>query len=159
MVDVVDPATRSRMMAGIKGKDTKPELLIRRLLHARGFRFALKPARLPGRPDIVLPRWRVAVFVHGCFWHWHRCSLSKMPSSNRPFWEEKLQKNSDRDAQAQMQLVSMGWRVATIWECATRTAAAKAGLEQVMTELANWIRNSPTVMTFETKKTDHADLR
>lgn len=137
-------------MSGIRGKNTQPELTIRRALRARGFRFALKPTGLPGRPDIVLPKWKVAVFVHGCFWHWHGCHLSKMPSTNRAFWKVKLGGNMDRDQQAQITLVSMGWRVAMIWECSMRGKAAEAKLQSMLHELAHWIREQPNIPTFET---------
>jgi DNA mismatch endonuclease, patch repair protein len=97
MVDTVDAATRSRMMAGIGSRNTRPELLVRRQLHARGFRYTLDGAGLPGRPDIVLPKWKVAIFINGCFWHWHGCHLSKIPDANRTFWETKLMTNQTRD--------------------------------------------------------------
>jgi DNA mismatch endonuclease, patch repair protein len=138
------------MMSGIRGKDTQPEVMVRRALHARGLRFGIKQTRLPGRPDIVLPRWKVAIFVHGCFWHWHGCQLSKMPTSNRAFWKNKLAGNQDRDSRAQITIISMGWRVAMIWECSLRGQAARAQFDAVMDELAQWIRDLPTVATFET---------
>jgi DNA mismatch endonuclease, patch repair protein len=150
MVDIVDSLTRSRMMSRIRGKDTQPELMVRRALHARGLRFGIKQTRLPGRPDMVLPRWKVAVFVHGCFWHWHGCHLSKMPMSNRDFWKKKLAGNQDRDSRAQITLISMGWRVAMIWECSLRGQAARARFDTVMDELAQWIRDQPTIVAFET---------
>lgn len=159
MADIVDPTTRSRMMSGIRGKDTRPEIMVRRALHARGFRFGVKQSRLPGRPDVVLPRWKVAVFVHGCFWHWHGCPLSKMPSSNRTFWKTKLAGNQDRDLRAQITLISMGWRVAMIWECSLRGQAARTRFDSVMDELAHWIRNQTTVVAFETTVTNtHAQV-
>lgn len=150
MADVVDSITRSRMMSGIRGTNTQPEVMVRRALHARGFRFGAKHSRLPGRPDIVLPRWRVAIFVHGCFWHLHGCHLSKMPSSNQAFWKTKLAGNQDRDSRAQITLISMGWRVAMIWECSLRGRAAREKFDTVMGQLAEWIREQPTVVAFET---------
>jgi DNA mismatch endonuclease, patch repair protein len=138
------------MMSGIRGTNTKPELMVRRALHVRGFRFAMTQLGLPGRPDVVLPKWRVAVFVHGCFWHRHGCSLSKMPTSNKEFWGRKLARNQDRDLQAQIALISMGWRVAMIWECSLRGAAALARFDSVMDDLAHWIRRQPHVVAFET---------
>lgn len=140
------------MMSGIRGKDTKPELTVRRALHARGFRFATSPPHLPGRPDLVMPKWRVAVFVHGCFWHLHGCHLSKAPSTNRHFWEKKLAENSDRDAQAEMTLISMGWRIAMIWECSMRGKAAMSGFNTAMDDLAQWIRTQPLVVAHETPR-------
>ena len=150
MVDIVDSLTRSRMMSGIRGQNTRPEIMVRRALHARGFRFGLNRQLLPGRPDAVLPRWKVAIFVHGCFWHWHGCHLSKMPVSNRAFWNAKLTGNQDRDSRAQIALISMGWRVAMIWECSLRGRAARAGFDEMMDELARWIRDQPTIVAFET---------
>ena len=150
MGDIVDSLTRSRMMSGIGGKDTRPELMVRRALHSRGFRFGQRKQGLPGRPDVVLPRWKVAIFVHGCFWHWHGCHLSKVPSSNRTFWQAKLEGNQDRDSRAEMTLITMGWRVAMIWECSLRGRVPMARFESVMDDLARWIREQPTTLAFET---------
>ena len=149
MVDIVDPLTRSRMMSGIRGRDTTPELMVRRALFRRGFRFARKKTGLPGSPDLVLPKWRVAVFVHGCFWHWHGCHLSKMPANNRPFWKQKLEGNQDRDIRAEMTLVSMGWRVAIIWECSLRGKVAAGEFDTVVDGLTHWIRHQQRVQAFE----------
>jgi len=135
MVDVVDPATRSRMMAGIKGKDTKPEMLLRRALHARGFRYRLHDRNLPGRPDLVFPRHRAAIMVNGCFWHHHKgCRYATVPASRPEFWSEKLNANADRDERNRAALAADGWRVGIIWECALRRSVAEAA-EQV----AVWI--------------------
>lgn len=136
-------------MAGIRGRDTKPELRIRRELHARGFRFSRNPVRLPGRPDVVLTRWKVAVFVHGCFWHSHGCSLSKLPASNAGFWRQKLTGNVERDEIAVLTLLSLGWRVATVWECAMRSAAAQDRFDVAMNRLAKWIRTEVNVPVME----------
>ena len=140
MVDIVDASVRSRMMSGIRGKNTKPELLIRKALHKRGFRYSLHPKSLLGKPDIVLPKWKVAIFVHGCFWHWHGCALSKLPASNTEFWRHKLLGNQLRDAEVKQRLAASGWRVATIWECATRGASALASLQKTLDQLDFWIR-------------------
>lgn len=124
-MDVVDPATRSRMMAGIKGGNTRPELIVRRYLHAAGLRFRLGGCGLPGRPDIVLPARRVAVFVHGCFWHRHPgCRFAATPDSRADFWLRKFDANVRRDAHAASALVAMGWIPTTIWECETRSVDA-----------------------------------
>ena len=121
MADVVSPEKRSRMMAGIRGKGTKPEMLVRQALFAEGFRFRLHRSDLPGGPDIVLPGKKVAIFVHGCFWHRHAgCRFAKLPSSNADFWRNKLDGNVQRDRRAVEALRSAGWRVLTVWECATR---------------------------------------
>src|SRR5690242_13476919 len=122
-MDVVDARTRSRMMRGIRGSGTLPERQVRSALHAFGFRFARSNNKLPGRPDIVLPLWKVAVFVHGCFWHQHECKFSKLPRSNTQFWVPKLNANVDRDERVLLTLLSADWRVAVVWECATRSPA------------------------------------
>ena len=121
MSEKISPETRSRMMAGIRGKDTKPELMIRRHLHAQGLRFRLFARELAGRPDVVLPRWKVVVFAHGCFWHGHQdCSFFRLPKTRPEFWGAKIQRNVERDSVAIAQLREAGWRVAIIWECALR---------------------------------------
>ena len=118
--DTVSPAIRSRMMAGIRGKDTKPEMAVRRYLHRLGFRYRLHRADLPGRPDIVLGRYRAVVFVHGCFWHQHPgCRFAYQPKSRQDFWRPKLRGNADRDVENGRRLETLGWRVLTVWECET----------------------------------------
>lgn len=139
MVDVVDSATRSRMMSGIRGRNTKPEVLIRSLLHRRGFRFRLDVRELPGRPDIVLPRYRAVVLVHGCFWHGHNCPLFKWPSTRPEFWRAKIGRNRTNDAKALAALAALGWRVAVIWECALRGASQDP--EAVVERLAAWLQD------------------
>lgn len=104
-------------MARVRSKNTSPELAARRLLHAAGLRFRLHVAALPGKPDIVLPRYRVVVFVHGCLWHWHGCKNSRMPRSNIPYWQSKIERNMRRDAEHTGSLERAGWRVEVIWEC------------------------------------------
>jgi len=138
MTDVVDPATRSRMMAGIRGKDTAPELALRRALHGAGFRFTLHAKDLPGRPDLLLPKWRAAVQVHGCFWHRHRgCRYATSPTTRPEFWATKFAGNVERDARNHAALRALGWRVATVWECAL-SRDRLAGSVMALTE---WIRN------------------
>ncbi|MDQ0976854.1 very short patch repair endonuclease [Pseudomonas synxantha] len=120
-MDVVDRVTRSRMMSGIKGKHTKPELTVRKFLHAQGYRFRLHRADLPGKPDIVLPRYRTCIFVQGCFWHQHPgCKYAHTPKSNQDFWLPKLAKNVQRDQISERKLKEMGWQVVIIWECDTK---------------------------------------
>jgi len=107
-------------MSRIRGGDTKPEMIVRQALHARGYRFRLHRRDLPGRPDIVLPKWRTAIFVHGCFWHRHDCRYFRMPATRTLFWQEKLARNVERDRVALTALGRYGWRTLTIWECAIR---------------------------------------
>jgi len=119
MVDVVDKHTRSRMMSGIKGTNTKPELLLRSALHARGFRFRIHDRRLPGSPDIVLPKWSAVIEVRGCFWHRHKgCSKATTPATNVDFWQAKFASNVLRDRANAEALLMDGWRVLIVWECA-----------------------------------------
>lgn len=108
-------------MSGIRSRDTRPELAVRSLLHRMGFRFRLHRKDLPGKPDIVLPRYRVALFVHGCFWHQHSgCPLASNPSSNTVYWTPKLLRNLERDAENRAALEALGWRTGVVWECETR---------------------------------------
>ena len=118
MADIVDRKTRSRMMAGIRSKDTRPELQVRRFLHSHGFRYRLHEKKLPGTPDIVLPKYNLVIFVHGCFWHRHAgCPLATMPDQNRDQWMRKFSRNLIRDKVQMERLVNLGWRVLVIWEC------------------------------------------
>ena len=126
MADIVSEAVRSRMMAGIRAKDTKPEHEVRRALFVRGLRFRLHVAGLPGKPDLVFRRWNAIVFVDGCFWHRHGCHLSKMPSTNAAFWEGKLDRNRSNDAKNEFKLQALGWRVFRVWECSLRGVAPQA---------------------------------
>ncbi|WP_374433370.1 very short patch repair endonuclease [Tabrizicola sp.] len=121
MADIVDKQTRSRMMSAIRGKDTKPELALRRALHSRGFRFRLHSGKVHGRPDLVLPKHRAVIFVHGCFWHRHvGCRYTTTPSTRPDFWQAKFDANVARDSAVRTKLIEDGWRVATVWECALR---------------------------------------
>ncbi len=117
MADVVDKKTRSRMMSGIRGKDTKPELIVRRYLHRHGFRYRLHDRKLPGHPDIVLPKYQTVVFVHGCFWHRHDCARFVWPKTRKTFWAEKISGNVQRDQTNARLLREMGWQVLVVWEC------------------------------------------
>ena len=139
MPDVVDPATRSRMMAGIRGKNTKPELLIRRGLHAAGFRYRLHCAELPGKPDLCFRPRKAVIFVHGCFWHGHDCNLFKWPKSRDEFWRKKIEQNRSVDLKAQDALQAQGWRVAEVWECALK-GPDRLSLETVISRCADWLR-------------------
>jgi DNA mismatch endonuclease, patch repair protein len=140
VADIVDKQTRSRMMAGIKGKDTKPELVLRRALHARGFRYRLASKTVPGRPDLVFPKHHAIVFVHGCFWHRHEgCRYTTTPSTRPEFWQAKFDANVARDRSVHDQLLDAGWRVATVWECALRRPEETALAANL---LAAWLRSS-----------------
>lgn len=120
MTDVLTPEQRRLNMSRIQGRDTRPEMLIRRGLHARGLRYRLHDRALPGRPDLVFPQYHTVVFIHGCFWHMHGCPLSKPPATRKEFWLRKLEGNAARDHKAIEALTSAGWRVLVIWECALR---------------------------------------
>lgn len=122
-MDVLTPAQRSFNMSRIRARDTKPELLLRRGLHARGFRFRLHRRDLPGRPDLVFPSRHAAVFVHGCFWHGHNCPMCRMPATRPAFWRAKIAGNRARDRKAVAALTALGWRILIVWECALRGPA------------------------------------
>lgn len=120
------PETRRRNMAAIRGKDTKPEVAVRRALHALGYRFRLHRADLPGRPDIVFPSRRIAIEVRGCFFHWHGCANSVLPKSRTEWWRQKLDGNLTRDTQNEVALIALGWRLLVVWECNVRQDLAGA---------------------------------
>lgn len=131
MADIVDKQTRSRMMSGIRGKDTQPEMKVRRFLHAKGFRYRLHVRTLPGTPDICLPKYQTVIFVQGCFWHRHKgCKLSYMPSSNVEKWRAKFKQNIQRDRKNFRTLTNEGWHVIVLWEC---------GLRNTDPKLLNWL--------------------
>ena len=115
-------------MARIRSKNTSPEIIVRKALHAMGSRFRLHRNDLPGTPDIVLPGSKKAIFVHGCFWHWHGCKIGNPPKSRPEFWLPKLQRNRDRDAEKTAALIATGWMVLTIWQCETRRPATLQAL-------------------------------
>lgn len=120
MVDVLTPEQRQLNMSRIRGRNTKPEMLIRRGLHACGFRYRLHDRKLLGRPDLIFARYRAVIFVHGCFWHGHDCPLFKLPETRRDFWGAKISSNRSRDKRVEEALLEQGWRVATIWECSLK---------------------------------------
>jgi DNA mismatch endonuclease, patch repair protein len=136
MADTLTNAERSALMARIRGTNTKPEVFVRSALHRAGFRFRLHGRTLPGRPDIVLAKHRTVVFVHGCFWHRHGCTLSSEPATRRAFWREKFARNVARDKRTAAALRRAGWRVLTVWECSLRTAARR---EQAVARLVRRI--------------------
>lgn len=148
MIDVVNKQTRSRMMAAIRGKDTSPELIVRRFLHAKGYRFRLHRKDLPGTPDVVLPRYRIAIFVHGCFWHQHgNCAYAATPASRPEFWSSKLGGNVTRDHKNIEALLARGWRILVVWECGVRHQQARmADIERFISAdvaIAEWPLQPP----------------
>lgn len=141
MADIVPADMRSRMMSGIKGKNTKPEMTIRRALHNSGFRYRLHVKELPGKPDIVFPRWRAVIFIHGCFWHGHDCHLFRLPKTRTQFWLKKINGNVSRDSDVQQRLLEEDWRVATVWECSMR-GTTKHQIPDIVGELNGWLKSS-----------------
>ena len=132
-------AERSLNMSRIQAKDTKPELTIRRLLFADGFRYRIHVKTLPGTPDLVLPKYRAVIFVHGCFWHGHDgCKYAKLPTTHVEFWRDKISKNKERDQRVRQELVSGGWRVLTIWTCSINN---QAKVKETYTQVKGWILN------------------
>lgn len=127
-------------MAGIGARNTKPELAVRSALHARGFRFRLHDKRLPGKPDLVLKRWRAVVLVNGCFWHGHDCGLFKLPTTRRDFWEAKIETNRLRDKTNLRKLEALDWRVLTVWECALK-GLGRIGIDEVGKIADSWLKN------------------
>lgn len=138
MADVHTAAQRTKNMRAIRAKNTTPEMQVRRLLFARGFRFRLHVKTLPGSPDVVMTKRKVAVFIHGCFWHGHGCHLFKVPATRTDFWMTKIQANRDRDYRAETELLSSGWRILNIWECSLKGRLKKSENE-VIEQAAAWI--------------------
>lgn len=135
MADTVDRATRSRMMSAIKGENTLPERTVRSYLHRSGLRFRLHTTDLPGRPDIVLPRWGCVVFIHGCFWHRHSgCRFATTPASNTRFWKTKFDANVERDRRNTAALRRLGWRVIVVWECSIRPTTLRSVVRRIRRE-------------------------
>ncbi len=140
MTDIVTPEKRSLMMAGIRGKDTRPEILIRKALFARGWRYRLHDKRLPGKPDLVFPRLKAVVFVDGCFWHGHGCHLFRLPSTRVDFWKEKISRNRQRDVEVRKALDGLGWRHLTVWECAIK-GRTRLPIVEVIDKVAEWLES------------------
>ncbi|AFS54375.1 very short patch repair endonuclease [Leptospirillum ferriphilum] len=140
MTDVVDPFTRSRMMAGIRSVNTKPEKQIRTALHLKGFRYRLHDRRVPGCPDLVFPKYHAVLFVHGCFWHGHKCPLFRLPKTRTDFWEKKIRRNRERDNEVGEELEKQGWRKGIVWECALK-GKFRIGLEETVNRIIFWVRS------------------
>jgi len=141
MADVVAPEVRSRMMAGIRGKDTKPELIVRSGLHKAGFRFRLHDRSLPGSPDLVFRQHRAVIFVHGCFWHGHDCHLFKLPSTRTEFWTTKIARNRAIDRSSAVTLAMGGWRICYVWECAMKGKYRLSG-DALVAVISEWLRGN-----------------
>lgn len=135
MADVFDKKKRSEVMSRIRSKDTKPEILVRKYLHSRGLRFRLHSTKLPGKPDLVLPKYKKVVFVHGCFWHGHddpSCKVARVPKSNTEFWINKISYNQERHIKNTLELENLGWTVITIWECNLRSKEKQCHLDNLV---------------------------
>ena len=151
MADVKTPEQRSRNMAAIKGKDTKPEIIVRKYLFSRGLRFRVQVRKLPGNPDIVLPKYKTVIFVNGCFWHGHEgCKYFRLPKSNIEFWKEKIERNIERDRESMQALLVLGWKVIRVWECELRN---KANREEMLNKIYNSITSSD-VSGYSIEETD-----
>ncbi|MGH2361831.1 MAG: very short patch repair endonuclease [bacterium] len=138
MADVVTPQVRSRMMAGIRGKNTRPEVSVRLAVFERGLRYRIHDAKLPGKPDLVFAKHRAAVFIHGCFWHGHQCVLFKWPKTNAVFWRKKILGNRRTDRRARAALDRLGWRSLVVWECALK-GPSRRPLSDVVDGTVNWV--------------------
>ena len=138
MSDVHSAATRSYNMSQIKGKDTKPELLVRQYLHAQGLRYRLHDKKLPGKPDLVLPKYKTVVFVHGCFWHKHEgCRYFVVPKTRTEFWMNKIGRNVANDERQQAELTAAGWNVLTVWECELKPAVRERTLKELFSTISS----------------------
>lgn len=145
------PEQRSRCMAAIKGKDTKPEMIVRKYLFSRGMRFRVQVRKLPGTPDIVLPKYKTAIFVNGCFWHGHEgCKYFRLPKSNVEFWKEKIERNIERDRESMQALLDLGWKIIRVWECELRN---KANREDTLNKIYKSI-TSPNGSSYSFEETD-----
>lgn len=140
MSDIVDKETRSRMMSGIRSKNTKPEILIRKGLYHRGYRYRLHVKKIPGNPDIVLRKYNSVIFINGCFWHKHNCHLFKWPKSNIEFWKKKILKNVSNDIKNQEILNKSKWKIAIIWECSLK-GKEKLDIEIILDKITQWLNN------------------
>jgi len=138
-MDYLDPAQRSKLMSRVKNRDTKIEIMIRSMLHRKGFRFRKNVKQLPGRPDIVLSKYGAIIFIHGCFWHGHsNCIRSKLPATRTEFWRKKISDNHKRDQDFQAQLLNAGWRIAVVWQCAYRNKVQSITATNL---LCQWIKS------------------
>ena len=148
MVDIVSPEKRSRMMSGIRSKNTVPEMTVRKALHRNGYRYRLHSKKLPGHPDLVLSKYGAAIFVNGCFWHGHDCHLFKWPKTRPEFWKEKIGKNKSNDIKHQAALKAAHWRVMVIWECALK-GKTRIDEDLIVKQIETWLHSntSPAVIS------------
>ncbi|CUW93639.1 very short patch repair endonuclease [Agrobacterium genomosp. 2] len=153
MADVVSREKRSQMMAGIKGKNTRPEIAIRKALFALGYRYRIHDTRLPGKPDVVFPGRKAALFVEGCFWHQHDCHLFKMPSSRQDFWQSKIEGNRRRDVRVRDELQAQGWRYLTVWECALK-GRTRLPFPVVIDRIRTWLESTERTGEIEGMRDD-----
>ena len=139
MADVHSKEIRSYNMSRIRSKDTKPEMLVRRFLHKNGFRYRLHVKDLPGKPDIVLPKYKTVIFVHGCFWHGHEgCKYYVVPKTRTEWWLNKIQTNCINDSKSELQLISNGWKIIKVWECGLKKSALEATLTTLFSQIKNY---------------------
>lgn len=141
MADDKTPEARSRNMASIRSSETKPEMAVRKYLFSQGFRYRKNDKRLPGKPDIVLSKYKTVVFVNGCFWHMHGCSRSRLPKSNLDYWIPKIQRNIERDKEEHSELEKLGWNVIVVWECELKKKVFGQRMEQLCNEIRNNSKN------------------
>ena len=140
MADIVTPEKRSSMMSGIKCRDTKPEIILRKALYHSSLRYRLYSKNLPGKPDLVLKKYNAVIFIHGCFWHGHDCSLFKWPKTRPEFWRNKIEGNQRRDNEVITQLDAKGWRIAIIWECALKQQSDE-NIAILVSEVVSWLKS------------------
>ena len=140
MADTVSKEKRSEIMASVGNKDTQPELIIRKGIHGRGYRYSLNDNSLPGRPDIKMPKYNAIIFIHGCFWHGHEKCGSQIPKSNKKFWRNKIERNKERDRKNTEKLLELGWRVLTIWECAIE-GKNSLSKDKLLKNVTSWIES------------------
>jgi DNA mismatch endonuclease (patch repair protein) len=150
VADIVDSATRSRMMSSIRSGNTKPELLVRKYLFSKGYRFRIHVSSLDGKPDIVLRKYNAAVFVHGCFWHGHNCVLFKWPGTRKEFWKRKIETNKKNDKKAVAALRAKGWRVLVVWEC-TFKGRNRLPFDKAMNAIEGWLLSDNRMLVLKGK--------
>lgn len=143
MTDTVDTKTRSRIMSRVRNKNTAIEQAVRKALFAKGFRYKINDKTLPGSPDIVLPKYKAVIFVHGCFWHGHKCPRGKLPKSRVKYWKQKITTNQVRDNKDINKLINFGWRVAIVWECSLK-GKNRLGVIEVSNIIERWLRTTNT---------------